>query len=109
VILGYSINDTVVIYDRIRENVAAGSARISDVVNASLNQTLSRTLLTSGFTLASVVALLLFGGPVLRGLSLALLVGMLSGFYSTVYVASAILIRLDRNDRLAPDERRAGA
>jgi SecD/SecF fusion protein len=96
VILGYSINDTVVIYDRIRENTTAGAARISDVVNASLNQTLSRTLLTSGFTLASVIALLLFGGPVLRGLSLALLVGMVSGVYSTVYVASAILIGLDR-------------
>jgi preprotein translocase subunit SecF len=96
VILGYSINDTVVIYDRIRENVALrGKTLIRQVVNESLNQTLSRTLLTTSFTLVVVIGLLIFGGPVLRGLSLALLVGMISGVYSTVYVASAILIWLE--------------
>jgi preprotein translocase subunit SecF len=96
VILGYSINDTVVIYDRIRENVALrGKTLIRQVVNESLNQTLSRTLLTTSFTLVVVIGLLIFGGPVLRGLSLALLVGMISGVYSTVYVATAMLIWLE--------------
>jgi preprotein translocase SecF subunit len=97
VILGYSINDTVVIYDRIRENVAVrGKTLLADVVNESLNQTLSRTILTTGFTLIVVVALLVFGGTVLRGFALALFIGMLSGVYSTVYVASAMLIWLER-------------
>jgi preprotein translocase subunit SecF len=97
VILGYSINDTVVIYDRIRENVAVrGRTLIRDVVNESLNQTLSRTILTTSFTLTVVIALLIFGGSVLRGFSLALLIGMISGVYSTVYVASAMLIWLER-------------
>jgi preprotein translocase subunit SecF len=96
VILGYSINDTVVIYDRIRENVALrGKTLLRDVVNESLNQTLSRTILTTSFTLTVVIGLLVFGGPVLRGFSLALLVGMLSGVYSTVYVASAMLIWIE--------------
>jgi preprotein translocase SecF subunit len=97
VILGYSINDTVVIYDRIRENVATrGKVMLADVVNESLNQTLSRTILTTGFTLIVVISLLVFGGSVLRGFALALLVGMLSGVYSTVYVASAMLVWLEK-------------
>jgi preprotein translocase subunit SecF len=96
VILGYSINDTVVIFDRIRENVELrGKVMLADVVNESLNQTLSRTLLTTSFTLVVVIALLVFGGPVLRGFALALFVGMISGVYSTVYVASAMLIWLE--------------
>jgi preprotein translocase subunit SecF len=102
VILGYSINDTVVIYDRVRENVALrGKALIREVVNDSLNQTLSRTLLTTSFTLIVVLSLLIFGGPVLRGLSLALLVGMISGVYSTVYVATAMLIWLEERHQRA--------
>jgi preprotein translocase subunit SecF len=94
VILGYQINDTIVIYDRIRENVARGHSLVREVVNQSLNQTLSRTILTNSFTLTVVISILVFGGPVLRGLSFALLIGMLSGVYSTIYVASALLIWL---------------
>jgi preprotein translocase subunit SecF len=95
VVLGYSINDTIVIYDRIRENVELrGTARFRDVVNQSLNETLSRTLLTSLTVLLVVLSLLFFGGPVLRPLSLALTIGVISGTYSTVYIASALLVFL---------------
>jgi preprotein translocase SecF subunit len=97
VIIGYSINDTIVIYDRIRETVALrGTTDLDDVVNQSLNSTLSRTILTTGMTLLVVVSILILGGPVLRGMALALLIGMISGVYSTVYVASALLIWLAR-------------
>ncbi len=97
VIIGYSINDTIVIYDRIRETVALrGTTALEDVVNQSLNSTLSRTILTTGMTLLVVVSILLLGGPVLRGMALALLIGMISGVYSTIYVASALLIWLAR-------------
>jgi preprotein translocase subunit SecF len=97
VIVGYSLNDTIVIYDRIRELLELrGTTRLEEVVNKSLNQTLSRTILTSGVTLLTVIALLVFGGPVLFGFALALLIGMLAGVYSTVYVASAMFIWLER-------------
>jgi preprotein translocase subunit SecF len=97
VIIGYSLNDTIVIYDRIRELLELrGTTRLEEVVNKSLNQTLSRTILTSGVTLLTVIALLLFGGPVLFGFAFALLIGMLAGVYSTVYVASALFIWLER-------------
>lgn len=97
VIIGYSINDTIVIYDRIRETVALrGVTDLEDVVNQSLNSTLSRTILTTGLTLLVVVSILLLGGPVLRGMALALFIGMISGVYSTIYVASALLIWLAR-------------
>ena len=95
VVLGYSINDTIVIYDRILENVEIrGTARFRDVVNLSLNETLSRTVLTSFTVLMVVLAMLFFGGPVLRPLSLALTIGVISGTYSTVYIASALLVFL---------------
>jgi preprotein translocase subunit SecF len=95
VVLGYSINDTIVIYDRIRENVEVrGTTRFRDVVNQSLNETLSRTLLTSLTVLIVVLSLVFFGGPVLRPLSLALTIGVVSGTYSTVYIASALLVYL---------------
>jgi preprotein translocase subunit SecF len=101
VIVGYSINDTIVIYDRIRELMELrGSTNIESVVNQAVNQTLSRTLLTSGLTLLSVLAILIFGGPVLFGFALALTIGVLAGTYSTVYVASALLIFIER--RLRP-------
>jgi preprotein translocase subunit SecF len=97
VIIGYSINDTIVIYDRIRETIAArGTAELESVVNEAINATLSRTILTSGLTQVVVVALLLLGGPVLRGFALALFIGIIVGTYSTIYVASALLIWLSR-------------
>jgi preprotein translocase subunit SecF len=96
-IIGYSLNDTIVIFDRIRENMR-GQRReaFAKVVNDSVNQTLSRTLLTTGHTLLVVVALFLLGGEVLHDFAFALLVGMISGTYSTVYVAGPILVYWQR-------------
>jgi preprotein translocase SecF subunit len=100
VIVGYSINDTIVIYDRIRETVELrGKTHFREVVNQSLNQTLSRTILTAGTVFAVVVAMVVIGGPVLRGFSLALLIGTISGTYSTIYVATGLLLWLERRRR----------
>ena len=94
-IAGYSINDTVVVFDRIRENLRAyKSMPMADLIDLSVNQTLRRTLMTSGTTLLAVLALLLFGGPVLRNFSLALLWGISVGTYSSIFVASALLLHL---------------
>lgn len=92
-ILGYSINDTIVIFARIRDNVKANPDKPLDtVVNASLNQTLTRTTLTSLSTALVVVSLMLFGGETLRDLSLALLIGIIFGTYSSIYIASPIMM-----------------
>jgi len=92
-IAGYSINDTIVIYDRIRENSKLyRKASMKEIVNMSVNQTLSRTVLTSFMTLLAVVSIFLFGGEVLRPFSFVLLAGMISGVYSTVYIASPLII-----------------
>jgi preprotein translocase SecF subunit len=97
VVIGYSLNDTIVIYDRIRENLEMrGTTHLEEVVNESINQTLSRTLLTSLTTLLVIVAMLSLGGPVIRDFALALLIGVTVGTYSTVYVASALLLWLER-------------
>ena len=97
VIIGYSMNDTIVIYDRIRETVMTrGTTELESVVNEAINATLSRTVLTSGLTQLVVVAILLVGGPVLRGFALALFIGILVGTYSSIYVASAVMIWLAR-------------
>ncbi len=96
-IIGYSVNDTIVIYDRIRENQELhGKTRLEEVVNQSVNQTLSRTILTSGATGLTVLALLFFGGPVLWGFALAMTIGIVVGSYSTIYVASTLMIWLER-------------
>ena len=94
-ITGYSVNDTIVIFDRVRENMR-GMRRenISTIVNTSVNQTLSRTVITAGTTALSVLALFLFGGEVLEGFAFTMLVGVLAGTYSTVFIASAIAIVL---------------
>ena len=92
-ILGYSINDTVIIYDRIRENLKKdSSSELSILVNESLNNTLSRTLKTSGTTLLSIVAVLIFGGEVLRGFAFAITFGIIIGTYSSIYIASPIVM-----------------
>jgi preprotein translocase subunit SecF len=97
IIIGYSINDTIVIYDRIREVLELrGKVHLEEVVNQAVNQTLSRTILTSGATLVTVLAMLILGGPVLFGFALALTIGLVAGSYSTIYVASALLIWLER-------------
>jgi len=92
-IVGFSVNDSIVIFDRIRENMATNRAdSIFKITNDSINQTLSRTVITSGLVLLSVLALVLFGGEVLRSFSLALLVGFTLGAYSTIAIASPIAI-----------------
>jgi preprotein translocase subunit SecF len=94
-ITGYSVNDTIVIFDRVRENMR-GMRRdnLAHIVNTAVNQTLSRTIITAGTTLLSVIALYLFGGEVLEGFAFTMLVGIISGTYSTVFIASAIAIIL---------------
>ena len=92
-IAGYSINDTIVVYDRIREGLHSGrKGSIQDIMNASINETLSRTLLTSGCTLLSVAALFFFGGPVLHDFAFAILIGIVVGTYSSIFIASPIVL-----------------
>ncbi len=92
-LIGYSMNDTIVVFDRIRENLAMSRREtLSDVVNRSINQTLSRTVLTSGLTFLTVLCLYLFGGEVLHGFSFALVVGILIGTYSSIAVAAPMLV-----------------
>ncbi len=92
-LVGYSMNDTIVVFDRIRENLKVlRRERFESLVNKSVNQTLSRTVLTSGLTFLTVVALFLFGGDVLHGFSFALVVGIIIGTYSSIFIASPILI-----------------
>jgi len=92
-IIGYSLNDTIVVYDRIRENMRKSPKdNLAGVVNSSINQTLSRTILTSGTTLFVVLCLFFFGGEVIHDFSFALLVGILVGTYSSIYIASPILL-----------------
>jgi len=92
-LIGYSNNDTIVVFDRIRENVKLlRREKLSDIVNKSINQTLSRTILTAGLTFLTVLALFLFGGEVLRGFSLALVIGILIGTYSSIAIAAPILV-----------------
>jgi len=92
-LIGYSMNDTIVVFDRIRENLALSRREsLSDVVNRSINQTLSRTVLTSGLTFLTVLSLYLFGGEVLHGFSFALVIGILIGTYSSIAVAAPMLV-----------------
>ena len=97
-VLGYSLNDTVVVYDRVRENFRKmRKASVNEVVNSAINDTLSRTILTSGLTMLVVVILFLFGGPSIHGFSLALILGILVGTYSSIYVAGVIAVQLGLN------------
>lgn len=92
-ITGYSVNDTIVIFDRVRENMRAMRRdNLENIVNTAVNQTLSRTVITAGTTLLSVIALYLFGGEVLEGMAFTLMIGIISGTYSTVFIAAAIAI-----------------
>jgi preprotein translocase subunit SecF len=92
-LIGYSNNDTIVVFDRIRENIKLlRRDKLADIVNKSINQTLSRTILTAGLTFLTVLALFLFGGEVLRGFSLALVIGILIGTYSSIAIAAPILV-----------------
>jgi preprotein translocase subunit SecF len=92
-LIGYSNNDTIVVFDRIRENIKLlRREKLADIVNKSINQTLSRTILTAGLTFLTVLALYLFGGEVLRGFSFALVIGILIGTYSSIAIAAPILV-----------------
>jgi preprotein translocase subunit SecF len=92
-IIGYSLNDTIIVFDRIRENLRSSRRRdFGDLVNASINQTLSRTILTSGTTLVVVLALFILGGGVIHDFAFALMVGVVVGTYSSIFVASPVLI-----------------
>jgi preprotein translocase subunit SecF len=100
-VIGYSLNDTIVVFDRVRENfrkVRKGTTL--EIMNQSVNETMSRTVITAGTVFLVVVALYLFGGETLRGFSLALIVGVISGTYSTIYIASnaAVLLGVSRHD-----------
>ena len=91
-IVGYSMNDTVVIYDRIRENLSKFSKiSIGEISNISINETLSRTLITSATTLLALLSIFLLGGEILRGFAFAMILGVLIGTYSSIFVASPIL------------------
>ncbi|MBI5236850.1 MAG: protein translocase subunit SecF [Deltaproteobacteria bacterium] len=96
-VIGYDINDTIVVCDRVRDNLKLMKKQpLIDIFNVSINQTLSRTVLTSCFTLLSVVALLFFGTPVLQDFAWALVVGIVFGTYSSIFVASPLVLELDR-------------
>jgi len=96
-LMGYSLKDTVIVYDRIRENMASHTKlNLEDVLNRSVNETLSRTLLTSLNTLATVLCLLFLGGEVIFGFALAMVIGIVVGTYSSIFVAAPILLFLEQ-------------
>lgn len=96
-IVGYSLNDTIVVFDRIRENLKKRRKdRYYDIVNDSINETLPRTILTSGTTLVTLLALFLFGGAVIRPFALILILGVVIGTYSSIFVASPVLLEIER-------------
>ena len=103
-IVGYSLNDTVVIYDRVRENLRRYKAMaLRELLDRSLNETLARTVMTSLTTLVALVALFAFGGPVIRGFTFAMIWGVLVGTYSTIFVATPLLLHLNlRRESVAP-------
>lgn len=97
-VIGYSLNDTIVVFDRVRENFTkVRRATPIEIMNLSINQTLSRTIMTSALTLFVVVALLVYGGEAIRGFALALVIGIIIGTYSSIYVAGALAIWLGLN------------
>jgi len=96
-IAGYSISDTIVIYDRVRENSKLyRKLNMYEIINLSVNQCLGRTIISTGVTLLSVLAIFLYGGEVLRNFSFALLIGFFCGVYSTVYITSPLVLAWER-------------
>ncbi len=95
-IVGYSMNDTVVIFDRVRENLKKYSdIKINELTNISINETLSRTIITSITTLLALLSIFIFGGAILKGFSFAMILGVIIGTYSSIYIANPVLIRLN--------------
>jgi preprotein translocase subunit SecF len=105
--IGYSLNDTVVVYDRVRENVKKIRKKsLVDIMNLSINQTLSRTIMTSGLTMLVVFALFVFGGQMIHNFALALMIGIIIGTYSSIYVAGALALRFGlTRSNLVPSRR----
>ncbi len=104
-LVGYSMNDTIVVFDRIRENIKLlRKDSLTEIVNKSINQTLSRTVLTSGLTFLTVIALFLFGGEVLHGFSMALVIGIIIGTYSSIFIAAPMLVAYQqwRGNKIVP-------
>jgi preprotein translocase SecF subunit len=92
-IAGYSVNDTIVVFDRIREGIKAGRlGTITQIMNASINETLSRTVLTGGITFITTIILFFFGGPVLGDFALTMLIGILVGTYSSIFIAAPVVL-----------------
>jgi len=95
-IVGYSMNDTVVVYDRVRENLRKFKTKpLTELIDLSINDTLSRTIMTSGTTMLALLALVIFGGAVLQGFTLAMIWGIVIGTYSSIFVASPFLLATD--------------
>jgi preprotein translocase subunit SecF len=108
-VVGYSVHDTVIVSDRIRENRHKDRrASLATIINQSINETLSRSILTSGTAVLVVLALFLLGGPVLHGFAFALLVGFIIGTYSSIFIASPVVLYFERRAAPAASERRAG-
>ena len=109
-ILGYSLNDTIIVFDRIRENIRKGGRKkeLDITINQSINETLSRTILTSGTTLAVVLSLFFLGGPVISDFAFAMIVGIMIGTYSSVYVASPVLLLWPPQATVRPKSKSAG-
>ena len=92
-LIGFSLNDTVVVFDRIRENLKKlRQMKLADIMNQSVNETLSRTVITSLTVFLTILVLFIFGGPVLKGFSFAMLVGVITGTYSSVYIAAPVVL-----------------
>ena len=99
-IVGYSMNDTVVIFDRVRENLRKyADVKIFELTNISINETLSRTIITSVTTLLALLSIFIFGGEILKGFSLAMILGVIFGTYSSIYIANPVLVSLKVNQR----------
>jgi preprotein translocase subunit SecF len=107
-VIGYSLNDTVVVYDRIRENFRKlRKSPVIEVVNRAINDTLSRTIMTSGLTLMVVIVLFVYGGPSIHYFALALIIGIIVGTYSSIYVAGALAVAFGLNRQaLVPTEKK---
>jgi preprotein translocase subunit SecF len=106
-VIGYSLNDTIVVYDRVRETIRTSQITdMSQIINESINATLSRTLATSGTTLLVLLALLILGGDMIENFAIALLIGIVVGTFSSVYISSALLIplKLSREDLIPPQK-----
>ncbi len=105
-LIGYSLNDTIIVYDRVRENLTKmREHKLEDVINKSVNQTLSRTILTSGTTMAAALALFVLGGGIINDFALTVLIGVVVGTFSSVYVSSAILMALGTTEDYIREEK----